>query len=318
MKGLSTDAVHAAAEGGHHDIVKLMLYKGYRYLDPPAILHADCDWGLRSLLTEHSRGRQDTGRLRDSLPSDGKQARRSNEPCYEDILNMKGYSLCDGRLAGGELRHADYIRDRDEWPQYFLETSTVAGYYSYVELLLGRKLAIGISDDEVLDSPKAVAAYGHLGTFKFIFGSLPSPAPSDEFISILGLAATRGQMSIVASGSEHLDSGAWTGQALSNLASLIACTTDARLAEKLHAMLLARTGLKDLTAILEVEFVRAATHGNEHILLVMITERTQLSLSRDTPKKAFLAACAEDHGLLHLLFCGRRVGTPQPHWQWIA
>ncbi|KAL8790515.1 MAG: hypothetical protein Q9195_006346 [Heterodermia aff. obscurata] len=157
-EGFSKDAFHAAAEGGHQDLIMMMLRKGYKFYhtppSPEAMESCLAKPRYKNLLRDTSPGRvPDANRQRESYlaPKDilTKKTRPISE--FEAIFNVAEQDSEVPRIHSELIPATGYkpedpFRHRENYP---LETAASAGHKECVEVLLEQREALGISEDEV-------------------------------------------------------------------------------------------------------------------------------------------------------------------------
>ncbi|KAG7405660.1 Ankyrin repeat domain-containing protein 50 [Fusarium oxysporum f. sp. rapae] len=172
--GSSTDAFHAAAEGGHQEIIMLFLERGCKFLmSHPAP-------GTGELDPRH------TGRFIGRLLLEGinilalnygrtftsKQPERPNLSLIHACDNITRVETDDG-IEMFAIDQGDFLRSNDDTHDGSqknrpLEASAAGGKDAVVKVLLEQKESLGFWDYEVGTALKAAASNGHLSTVKML------------------------------------------------------------------------------------------------------------------------------------------------------
>ena len=168
-KGYSKDAFFAAVEGGHQEVIMLMLRKGYKFYHPPpgpAYSRANPS-RYKALMRDASPGRDsDPYRRRQSSRVSKDISAKAIRPTAElkaifraaegksEIVQLKTEEV---PAIGYESR--SYLRHRENYP---LEAAASAGHEGTVKLLLEQREVLGIPEDEISHAIKVAASKSHL------------------------------------------------------------------------------------------------------------------------------------------------------------
>jgi ankyrin repeat protein len=179
-EGSSPDAFHAAAEGGHQEIIMLFLERGYRFLyEPPGPKYKRARPSpYRPLYREASPGRDKHPRFK-LWPHLYKRNVRKTEPVVDvdardnatqvetdDGMEMLTIVLPEDRQENPP-RNDDDTQDGSQKNRP-LEASAAGGKDAVVKVLLEQKETLGFRDFEVGNALKAAASNGHLSTVKIL------------------------------------------------------------------------------------------------------------------------------------------------------
>ncbi|KAF4503620.1 ankyrin 1 [Fusarium agapanthi] len=174
-EGLSTDAFHAAAEGGHQSIIMLFLERGYRFLyEPPSPKYKRARPSpYRPLFRDTSPGRNRHPRSK-LWPNLYKRTTGPTEPvadidARDDITRVEH----DEEMQTFAVDQGNYLRDDDNTQDesqknHPLEASAARGKDAVVKILLDQQETLGFMDYEVGTALKAAASNGHLDTVRIL------------------------------------------------------------------------------------------------------------------------------------------------------
>ena len=205
-KGYSNDAFHAAAEGGHQDVIMLMLQKGYElYRPPPSPLLRTTSASLspyKALMQDASPGRDAHAYGRRQSPlaskdmSDG-SIRPATE--LEAIFRAaKGESKM-AQLRTEKVPATSYVsQSYSKRNFYALEAAASAGHEATVKLLLEKRNVLGISEDVISDAIKVAASNAHHPVVQLLLDDVEKRQSIKSHIeSILEVGHQRQQSQIV-------------------------------------------------------------------------------------------------------------------------
>ncbi|RFU24961.1 hypothetical protein B7463_g11382, partial [Scytalidium lignicola] len=200
-RGFAIDAFHAAAEGGHQDIVLYMLDRGYKYYDSPPPIScyaATYPSRYRPLMRDASPGRNDHPSRRGSAV---RATRPSLPPVIQHISDFDTiFEAAAGTSQPDEVAATrEYLTPRySRWSHCPLEVSASAGHESVVNVLLQQRERLGIPDQEVANAMKAAARNGHLSVVEILLDYIAAQKPIKDFIrSIFNVAYENKQSHIV-------------------------------------------------------------------------------------------------------------------------
>ncbi|KAF5013361.1 hypothetical protein FDECE_608 [Fusarium decemcellulare] len=168
MGGASRDAFHAAAEGGHQEIIMLLLERGYKFRDPPSYPLANMGPApaYRQLFRESSprRNNHPDARRRSSCST---MSWENDDP----LIKTEADETLDVPHEEASGRHR---KPHSVYSEYCpLETSALAGQEEVVKFLLCHKGSLGISDAEVTRAMASATSNGHLKTAKILLDYMP-------------------------------------------------------------------------------------------------------------------------------------------------
>ncbi|EXK81696.1 hypothetical protein FOQG_13872 [Fusarium oxysporum f. sp. raphani 54005] len=174
-EGSSLDAFHAAAEGGHQEIIMLFLERGYKFLyEPPGPKYSRARPSpYRPLYREASPGRDKHPRSKLWPHLYKRNAKTAENVADTDTRdNITRVETDDGMEMfandqGDFLRSDDDTQDGSQKNRP-LEASAAGGKDAVVKLLLEQKGSLGFRDYEVGTALKAAASNGHLSTVKML------------------------------------------------------------------------------------------------------------------------------------------------------
>ncbi|KAG5751994.1 hypothetical protein H9Q70_005388 [Fusarium xylarioides] len=170
-EGSSPDAFHAAAEGGHQNIIVLFLERGYRFLyEPPTPKYKRAQPSpYRPLYREASPGRDKHPRskLWPDLykPTPGTPELGSGTDARDNITRVE----IDDEMEIAAIDQVNYLRDNgDTQKNHPLKASAARGKDAVVATLLRQKQTLGFRDYEVDAALKAAASNGQLNTVRIL------------------------------------------------------------------------------------------------------------------------------------------------------
>ncbi|KAM5372227.1 hypothetical protein ACJA88_008976 [Fusarium oxysporum] len=174
-EGSSPDAFHAAAEGGHQEIIMLFLERGYKFLyEPPGPKYSRARPSpYRPLYREASPGRDKHPRSKLWPHLYKRNAITAEHVTDTDTRdNITRVETDDGMEMfandqGDFLRSDDDTQDGSQKNRP-LEASAARGKDAVVKVLLEQKESLGFWDYEVGTALKAAASNGHLSTVKML------------------------------------------------------------------------------------------------------------------------------------------------------
>jgi ankyrin repeat protein len=152
--GFSKDAFHAAAEGGHHDIIRLLLDSGFTMLRPIPVDHVMFD----------RDGPPPRDLLRESSPDGRNQTRQGNAP--EHCENGYHEGLFD--LSNPTPHAQAYAPIQNGWTNgresnYVLEAAAALGHLEVVEKLLAQPDYLDMTKSAITQALIVASRYGHQG-----------------------------------------------------------------------------------------------------------------------------------------------------------
>ena len=169
VKGYSKDAFHAAAEGGHQDVIMLMLQKGYRACGryPKLSRMMPRLSPYKSLMRDASPGR-DSDPSRRGKPSGASKdiSARAKRPTT-DLEAIFKTAESESEMAPLNTHENPAIGYNPEfhlrpWKKnYLLEAAASAGHRDVVNLLLEQREVLGIGEDEISHAIKAATTNSH-------------------------------------------------------------------------------------------------------------------------------------------------------------
>ncbi len=166
-KGYSNDAFHAAAEGGHQDVIMLMLRKGYKFRHPPE----GPRYGMlpppryKTLMRDASPGRNfDPYRRRKPSWASEEISAKTTKPTIEFGAIFRA-AEGESEMAQLKTEEVPAIGYRLELysrrKSYPLEAAASAGHAGTVKLLLEQRDVLDIPDDEISHAIKVAASNSH-------------------------------------------------------------------------------------------------------------------------------------------------------------
>lgn len=202
--GYSKDAFHAAAEGGHQDVITLMLRKGYKFqLIPRGPMCSR--WApspYKALMRDASPGRNcDPQRRRQSSwPSKDISAKAIRPTTELEAI----FRAAEGESKMAQLKTEETpvigYKSRSSLARenYPLEAAASAGHVSTVKLLLEQRDVLGISNDEISRGIKAAALNSHWPVVQLLLDDVAKRQSIKSHIeSILETRTQRQQSQIV-------------------------------------------------------------------------------------------------------------------------
>lgn len=165
-KGHSNDAFHAAAEGGHQDVIMLMLRKGYKFhLPPKGPMYRAAPLRYKTLMRDASPERNfvSYGRRKPSWASKDISA-KATRPIIEleAVFRAAEGEPETAQLKTDEVPASGYkLQLYSRRKNYPLEAAAATGHVSTVKLLLEQRDVLGIPDDEISHAIKVAASNSH-------------------------------------------------------------------------------------------------------------------------------------------------------------
>lgn len=185
-EGFSRDAFHAAAEGGHQDILNLMLNRGYmiRHTPPGPMCSISIRPKYRALLRDASPGANVHSRLKGRRSKDRKDLpknlERPSHEFYTIFELVRSYEVereATQAAAPGYTPRKNTLREN--WP---LEASASAGHPETVSLLLEKRDVLHIEGDELTAAVKVAAEKGHCPVLRLLLDYVAKRQPIDRYI----------------------------------------------------------------------------------------------------------------------------------------
>lgn len=168
LPGISKDAFHAAAEGGHENVIRLFLNRGFTFRRPLGLLM-------------HSERRRSSGK--NLLRSSSLDYRTQNNRC--NIRRKKPESSED---------LSTFYRKKYR-KNYALEVAASNGHHGIMELILDNWAELGISTGEIGVSLQKASGNGHEEIVKCILCRKFDVAP--YLNGALNAAARNGHLGVV-------------------------------------------------------------------------------------------------------------------------
>jgi ankyrin repeat protein/DNA polymerase III delta prime subunit len=298
--GISRDAFHAAAEGGHYDILKLMLDKGFMFYEPPPppMLSRMPSPPYKSLLRSNSPSQEVEERVRGRNRGQA-PVNMSIEPdqSYQHLfclMEESGHQGADDRAAVSRGSQRPQLLQNRLYGEenYALEASAATGRLQIVAMLLERKSALVIKDDEVLNALNAAAAYGHFDVFSLIFDELRPPLPVSKLLKALETAATHGNMSILGFGIEKMTTINWTYEGLRTLVKL-ACHATQVAVEKALTIVAENATKENVKKLMGLALLSASANGHADIVSYLL--QRAVGIKKKSVHEAFRSASLSGH-----------------------
>ena len=203
-EGYSKDAFHAAAEGGHQDIIMLMLQKGYKlYHPPPGPLYCrPAPSPYKALMRDASPGRaSDTYRRRWSPWTSTDISPNAKKPTteLEAIFGSAESEPEMAQLNTEEVQTTGYKPGLYEMiDNYPLEAAASAGHKDIVNLLLEKRDVLGIQEDEISRAINRATTNSHWLIVELLLEDIAKRySVKSEIESMLKIASQRRQSPIV-------------------------------------------------------------------------------------------------------------------------
>lgn len=197
QQGLSRDAFHAAAEGGHEEIVHLFLENGFKFFHPPLgpQFMKRLPSPYKDLLRDSSPSRARKSRERDADQS--KLQDRQNHASAADLHHLLGASRY-ARVSGGYEDDEPYQRQGhpgSDKENYALQAAASKGHRSVVRLILDNWDSLDISSTEVRNALNEASTNGHEEVVRLLTTSRLDTVP--HLVRALEGAASHGHLAIV-------------------------------------------------------------------------------------------------------------------------
>ncbi|KNB19234.1 hypothetical protein FOXG_16648 [Fusarium oxysporum f. sp. lycopersici 4287] len=174
-EGSSPDAFHAAAEGGHQEIIMLFLERGYKFLyEPPGPKYSRARPSpYRPLYREASPGRDKHPRSKLWPHLYKRNAITAEHVADTDTRDNITRVETDDGMEMFANDQGDFLRSDDDTQDCSqknrpLEASAAGGKDAVVKVLPEQKESLGFWDYEVGTALKAAASNGHLSTVKML------------------------------------------------------------------------------------------------------------------------------------------------------
>ena len=159
--GFSRDAFHAASEGGHEGIIRLLLERGFK-VRLPLPHRIGC-------LRMCKRPPRYTDLLRDASPSrcQGGKPMRNHQPRSEEWrqrASLVDFSLVVEKIRGATIPEHKPIQPYSARPGcqlYALRVAAAKGHVTVVELLLSQQIQMDIQKSEIIAAFKEACENGH-------------------------------------------------------------------------------------------------------------------------------------------------------------
>lgn len=203
-KGYSKDAFHAAAEGGHQDVIMLMLQKGYKFYHAPPGPRSGMAAPSRykALMRDASPGRNfDPYRRRQLSWAPKDISAKATRPTTELEVIFRA-AEGDSEMAQPKTEEVPAIgyesRSYSRRENYPLEAAASAGHVGTVKLLLEQREVLGIPDDEISHAIKVAASNSHWSVVQLLLDDVVKWQSIKSHIeSILEVGHQRQQSQIV-------------------------------------------------------------------------------------------------------------------------
>ncbi|KAF9871054.1 hypothetical protein CkaCkLH20_11471 [Colletotrichum karsti] len=198
-KGYSRDAFHAAAEGGHEDVVILMLQKGYAPYRHMGLVQCSVPKALASekLLRDAFPERyaspdgqslaDDFGRVNAEQTSSVTERTTVNDVVPEDQRSFDVSGTTCLPVLG--YRSRGYTGEQS----FPVEAAASAGRQEVVKTLVKHHKALGISPTSMVEAIKEAAKIGHVPIIGVLFDHLQSRQPAKPLIEAMLVAAKKNQ-----------------------------------------------------------------------------------------------------------------------------
>ncbi|KAK6839302.1 hypothetical protein PG987_005168 [Apiospora arundinis] len=189
--GYTRDAFHAAAKGGHQNIIVMMLQKGYRFhtkyqpshREYKKVIPSACETLLRSA----SPGRQERkSRI-------GKRMNTRRKRAISNLETIFGMASDDSNIPdlGNKKTPTGARRLETRWVPRTrglydpLGAAASAGHEETVKLLLEQKEALHIRAEELRNAIVAASSNGHLGVVQAILVDISRLQPLQSYIKMI-------------------------------------------------------------------------------------------------------------------------------------
>ncbi|KAF4899121.1 Ankyrin-1 [Colletotrichum fructicola] len=176
--GFSKDAFHAAAAGGHEDVIALMLRRGYTYqrdLPRQTCLHQGqppryvCLWTAEVPRRQHSRRRvhnHDTN-------TEFYDVHKAQKPLLDyEVIIGEGHG--ESETTHSSKQQASQLQDQAAKMSGSLQAAAFAGHMNTVRLLLEHKDTLGISSHEIKLAVEVAEEAGHLSIIQHLIKATKS------------------------------------------------------------------------------------------------------------------------------------------------
>ncbi len=196
-QGLSRDAFHAAAEGGHYEIVNLFLERGFVFSHPPhlPLFYRRPPSRYKDLLRDASLSRAKKSREHDADQSRSQDwQNQSSAADLRHLLHASRYL----KLAAGDEDDKPYKRQGNSGTQtenYALQAAASKGRRSVVRLILDHWDLLDISSTEVHNALNEASTNGHEEVVRLLTTSKLDMVP--YLVRALEGAASHGHLAIV-------------------------------------------------------------------------------------------------------------------------
>ncbi|KAL8917787.1 MAG: hypothetical protein Q9172_005689 [Xanthocarpia lactea] len=307
QEGFACDAFHAASEGGHEDIVRLFLKKGFKVRVPLMAVQA------RRAATPVSKRRHMHNLLREASPDTTKEAIVDQEGDYEfnnrcvqaykddfaDWLRaIRRYWNPKQRLSQSDRKDQNYICLEGSSA---LRGAAARGHGRVVGLLLSQSVPLGITRFEIVSAFKQACVFGHaevVGRF------LSVQLEAKELRAAVEAAASRGHLAVsklltdheVSLGIFHTDT---TGPSRFDGGASNSSNSFNQAAQKSNPRFVPfflEHHPDPRTCVVEPEaVVNAAGNGHMDVLPVFIERMKPTSMSQRTINRSLQAAASGGH-----------------------
>lgn len=197
-EGFSRDAFHAASEGGHERIVRLLLERGYKAQHTP--LRLQCHYGpprpYRNLLRDASPGRSsDWKPIQDHRPGSTDWRERASVTDSSRVFKLiRGTINTDHEMSQSYRDHNGRTYNYPNDKICPVRSAAAKGHLAVVELLLSRFDELNIPDREIVKALKEACQNGYE---KVAARLLSSRIDAKDFESALEAAALKGHLAVV-------------------------------------------------------------------------------------------------------------------------